>query len=248
MKYPILILTRDRPDQFLDMVNSILCLTDPDTYRLIICDNASTSPKMVAYLNLLESEGHTIIRNERNLLFEGLNPGLALVDTDFFLISDPDIVLNPKTPFHWILRLKEALEAMPMSKIGLALDVNFDYENDFTKGILEIESRYWKETMDIPGINQPCYVAAVDTTMAMYRRDTFEFWDKGMMFDKDHGITDANQIRQSEYNKRYYIPVARVAGDYTATHTGWDKSGKYAEDQAYYMKTCDAKVASTLSR
>jgi len=247
MKYPILILTRDRPDQFRDMVEAIAKLTDADTYRLIICDNASTSPKMIAYLAELEEAGHRIIRNKNNLLFEGLNPGLKEVDTDYFLISDPDIILNPSIPFHWILRFKETMDAVPMPKIGMALKVDFGYENDFTRKIQECEALYWRDTVTLPTINQPCFMGAIDTTMAMYRRDTYKFWHGEMLFDKDHGINSGNQIKQDEYNSRYYMPIVRVAGDYTATHTGWDKTGKYMEDHAYYSRSCNQQVASTLS-
>uniref|UniRef100_A0A6M3JXC2 Putative glycosyltransferase n=1 Tax=viral metagenome TaxID=1070528 RepID=A0A6M3JXC2_9ZZZZ len=246
MKHPILILTRDRPDQFRDMIESIRRSTDPDTYRLIICDNASTCPKMLDYLDLLEQQDCRVIHNKANLLFEGLNPGLAEVDADYFLISDPDIILNPKIPFHWILRLKEVLQNVMMPKIGLALDINFEEDNEFTRRITEGESQYWKDTISLPGISDPCYLGGIDTTMAMYRRDTFRYWDETMVFDKEHGVNSDEQIRQSEYSEKYYIPVSRVAGAYTATHTGWDRSGKYAEDQAYYLKTCNMNAASTI--
>lgn len=244
MRIPIIILTKERPDQLRDMVDSIEAYTDPRTYRLIICDNASTQPKMQEYLTFLDGR-HTVIRNETNLLLEGFNPGLALVDTEYFIISDPDIMLRNTLTQDWIYKLIKIMDEVRAPKVGLALNIKFNIQNERTKRVQKCEGGYWikksKATED-----PPAFIAPVDTTMCVLKRDSYRFWNDRLVFDKDHGITPEGYLTQDYYNfKKYRHPVIRVAGPFTAEHLGWDVHEKYKEDYEYYKNNCNLTIAST---
>lgn len=248
MKYPIIILSKERPLQLRDMVCSIVERTDPDTYEIIICDNDSRQPEMKEYLKSQE-EKHTIIYNPENNGFEGFNPGLKLVKTEFFILSDPDIVLNQKTPIDWILRLVETMKIFMTPKIGLALSIDLDVNIAFEKDVIEREQEYWGDTgsVEVANLGAPCFAAPVDTTLAMYRRDTYDFWiNRELHFNHGDGIAPAKIIHQNQYNPKYYVPTLRVAGNYAATHTGWDTSDRYKNDFEYYKHHCDLDLASTV--
>ena len=248
MKYPIVILSKERPDQLRDMVRSIEDRTDPDTYRLIICDNASTQKKMVEYLHVL-SKKHKVIHNPSNNGFEGFNPGLDEIDEEFFFLTDPDIILNKQIPQHWVLRFVHAMKTVMSPKMGVALDTScLDLKDSFQRQVVEREREYWEQagTIDIPSFQAPCYLAPVDTTLAIYRRDTYKFWvDQKLHFYYGDGISPSKQVHQNEYNEKYYIPTIRVAGNYTCQHTGWVMRDKYQNDFEYYKENCDLELAST---
>ena len=203
---------------------------------------------MVDYLESID-EKHTVIYNHENNGFEGFNPGLALVEEEFFILSDPDIILNPSMPAHWILRFVEVMRMVMTPKLGVALDISVLNANDkFQALVKERETEYWEHagTIDIPCIKSPCYLAPVDTTLAMYRRDTYKFWiDRNLHFNRGDGIDPQKQVPQSEHNEKYYIPPIRVAGDYTCQHTGWVMPVKYRDDFEYYKNHCDLDIAST---
>lgn len=247
MKTPIIILTKERPLQLKDMVDSIVAQTDKETYKIIICDNASTQPEMVAYLKSI-SDQHTIIRNKANEGFAGFNRALEKVNDEFFILSDPDIVLNPNMPPRWILRFKEVLKKVPVPKIGVALNIDFPVDTELTRRIRKRELEYWDGTMSVSDMEVPCYMAPIDTTLAMYRRDTYKFWRNDCLaFVPGEGIAGSKQIHQNQYNDKYYIPVLRIAGCFTCNHTGWDYDNRYAKDWEYYKDHCDKDLASTLN-
>lgn len=247
MKIPILILTLERPIQLRDMIVSIEANTDPSLYRLIICDNNSIHPDMVEYLKELEQK-HTVIRNGINMVFEGFNAGLKLVDTDYFILTDPDIMLTDKIPFNWPTLLRDILIERPeIPKVGLALDINFDKDTALTKWIRGCEAEAWRIPTKVTTVLDDCFITNTDTTMCMYRRDTFSYWKDGpLMFDKAHGIVDFGYLSQDFYNPKYMSKPIRMAGRFTAKHLGWYTDEKYLPNLYQYNSRCHKRISSTL--
>ena len=248
MKYPIVILAKERPVQLKEMIDSIVERTDDNTYRIIVCDNGSTQPEMVEYLKSIETK-HQVIYNGANNGFEGFNSGLNEVQEELFFLSDPDVVLSEIMPEHWILRFSEVMQTVMTPKLGVALDVErLDMKDEFQAMVKKRENEYWEHagTIDIPAIDAPCYLAPVDTTLAMYRRDTYDFWtENNLSFKMGNGIAPCKQIHQNQYNKKYYVPTVRVAGRFTCRHTGWEMPTLYQSDYEYYKTNCDLDIAST---
>lgn len=248
MKLPILILTRCRPLQLRDMVDSIRRVTPAGAYRIIICDNDSRQPEMIELLKELESDC-TVIRNGSNLVFEGLNPGLKLIQEEFFVISDPDIILNPLMPRNWIDLITGELRHSNAPKIGVALKIHYPESPVIGGRIKQIEKDHWVSKAIIPGIHDACYYAAIDTTFAVYRRDTFPHWQQTgrLFFSKDGGGLYNSGIVMQFYSARYGLPI-RVAGCFTAEHGGWYANPKYYPDYEWYKKHCAEGMSSSLLR
>ena len=95
----------------------------------------------------------------------------------------------------------------------------------------------------------PCYEAMTDTTLSMYRRDTYTYWNADtLLFDKDHGITKYGWIDsvQFNYNPQYKGIALRIAGPYTVEHLGWHIDRKYDEEFIFYRNNSKAmEIAST---
>jgi len=208
MKVPILILTNNRPTMLSDMITSIESYTDPETYKIIICDNNSQQKEMLELLDTLEKT-YTVIRNDTNNTFEGLNPGLKIVKNfhdKYFIISDPDIILNSNIPSNWVTKMCELLDKTNYPKVGLSLNISFENINNWTNFIITTEKRYWKKEckVNFEFLEADCYEALVDTTMAMYRHDTFTYWtNEVLQFDRDHGIVGGGWIHLGDFNPKY---------------------------------------------
>ncbi len=244
-KMPIVILCFERPDTLRDMVKSIESRTAHGTYEIILCDNGSTCPKMIKLLAELE-EKHTILRNGRNMGFAGLNAGLALCHNDFFIISDPDIILGLETPKTWIEDVVKVLKETQAPKVGLGLDIIGLPDDTFGKQGRENEKSYRKDKAVLSSIDEPAYYAPIDTTLAMCRRDTFHAWTQGGFIEIAEPHTLWGNYIPQMYNPKYPVSPIRLCGKYEATHGGWYFGTKYADDYRHYSRVCDMELAGTI--
>jgi len=246
-KIPIIILTMDRPIQFRDMMEALEARTDMDLVRVVVCDNGSTQPEMIEYLKTLESR-HRIIYNGSNMIFKGLNPALETVNEDYFIITDPDIIIGTEISKDWPVKTRELLEEQKdVPKTGLSLDINFQASTPLTNKIRFCEDAFWKSVVSTAVVPDVCYYAMTDTTMCMYRRDTFSFWDgSSVCFTEGAGIADGRYITQDMYNVKYPRHPIRMAGRFTAKHAGWYVDAKYLPDLEYYKARSNNIVASTI--
>lgn len=252
MKIPILVLTNNRPTMLRDMIESVEKYTEPDTYQIIICDNNTNQKEALDLLDELE-EKHIVIRNSDNKTFEGLNPGLARVKEfhdKYFIISDPDLKLKPEMPKDWISKMVEILDKTNYPKVGLSLDIDFEEENGWTDHIKHVESHQWKDKVNFDFLDSDCYEGWVDTTMAMYRHDTYTYWQDGSLrFDRAHGIVDDGWIKFGGYNKKYIDKALRINGKFTCEHLGWWLDRKYLVDfPHYYIQSLAIRISSSFQR
>lgn len=244
---PIILLTHNRPIQFVDCIESIEKHTDMNNVKIIVCDNGSTQPEMVSALSDV-SKRHEVIYNGSNMLFKGFNSGLSRVEGDYFILTDPDILLQEDIPKDWPNLLINILnERRDVPKVGLALYEGYDPSTRLIRMIKQCEKHSWDKQTNVNSVPDHCYHAATDTTMCMYRRDTYEFWKDGkLLFDEEHGIVPLNYITQDHYNSKYPSLPIRVAGRFTAIHAGWYIDKKYVPDIEYYRNGCDPIISSTL--
>jgi glycosyltransferase involved in cell wall biosynthesis len=237
----IIILTKERPQQLREMLTSIEDNTESGTYEIILCDNGSTYPKMIEYLSSLESK-YCVLYNKANLLFEGFNIGLnKITNDDFFILSDPDIVLNKNIPKNWIDLLKGILMQTKAPKVGMALRVD-DVDKDTYSCLGQWETQtMWSIKMMINGIE--CYKAPVDTTLAMYRRDTFSYW-----VNRQPQFHSRDFVVYQEYNRKYgnMMDCIRVGGNFIAKHCGWYYK-QYKEEMDYYKSVIVQKISSSVA-
>lgn len=193
--------------------------------EIVIIDNKSTWSSTREYLEHV-SERHNVIYRDNNdghqvwtspEIYENL-PAL-------FVLTDPDIGLNPDMPPDFVDVFKRISQRHQSERVGVALDISdpdkmFPYRfHDFGyDGMGEIpvgESQYWKRQVE--GEPREMYWAPVDTTFCLYNK---EFVGKG------------NHIR--------------VAGVFTAKHLPWYKDVNGISRYERYMMYKDASRVSSI--
>jgi len=149
-------------------------------------------------------------------------PTYALLP-DLFVLTDPDLELNPRMPADFLSHLAAVTEEFQVGKAGLALRID-DHEK-MRDGLLvngktpvwEFEQRFWRVKLgEVPKLG-PVYRARTDTTFALY-------------------------------NKRYFSPAAkfdavRVAGVFTCRHLPWYRdTGMPDLEAAEYFATANKQI------
>ena len=178
----------------LSFVKNFVKQVAPYTQHIFIVDNCSTyveqhkwydslqDPK-IRILKLAENYGHSVIDKY----------GEQLRIPPVFVLSDPDLELNPKMPLDAIDKLYALSLKYQRRRIGLALSIA-DYDQFLDgegKQIHDGESQYWQQR--IPDESYELYVSPTDTTFALHNR-TFQ--------------------------DRWYDNI-RIAGDFTCKHLPW---------------------------
>jgi hypothetical protein len=116
---------------------------------------------------------------------------------DKYIITDPDLLFNPKLPQNFIDILSTLSDQYQVGKVGFALDITNNINHtiiatDIKKSVVDWESQYWKNKLDHP--EYEIYNADIDTTFVLI-------------------------------NTKYYKPGSysgiRVAGDFTCIHRPW---------------------------
>jgi hypothetical protein len=139
-------------------------------HPIIILDNNSTFKPLLEYyitLKLELKERLTIYLLDKNYGHEVyiLKPHLL---PEIYVISDPDLELNPQMPVNAIEHLLAISNAYQLWKIGLALDITEPEKfisEEFAKLVCGIESSYYKH--NIGDSKYELYIASTDTTFCL---------------------------------------------------------------------------------
>ena len=185
--------------------------------KIIIVDNCSTYPPLLQYY-----EQQKAIKNSETvfqLIKMDSNYGSNVITNCFykflpevFVITDPDLKLNPKLPSNFLEQLYNISNIYKAYKVGFALDlsdsIKFNQEMKFRNMSIEKwESQFWRDK--ISDEKYELYKAEIDTTFAVY-------------------------------NKKYSTPRSlqiRVAGDFTCKHLPWYQDDFMPKDELdYYVK------------
>lgn len=186
-----------------------------------IVDNASSAPEMLVCLQQMETQGVEVLHRSENSgprLF--LDAAFYAALPEYFVITDPDLALNPQLPATFLEDLLALTEQYQIGKAGFALDISDRAalrperfaigDKEFT--IWEWEEKFWTQPLPpLPG-GDPVYNANIDTTFALY-------------------------------NKRYFDPgqyrrAVRVAGRFTCRHLPWYRECSLAaRELRTYQKT-----------
>jgi predicted O-methyltransferase YrrM len=184
---PIFILAYNNPTHVKAMVEQVQRFTQD--YSVV--DNASTFGPMKDYLTTIEPRVIHMDKNYGHSVY--YQPQVWDRAGDMFIITDPDLWLNPKMPSTVVSVLAELSVRYGVNKVGLALDITGPLRTDhrFTSGetIHEWESQFW--TKRIPHETYELYDAALDTTFCLFNKQV------------------------SGYS------AIRIAGDFTCKHRPW---------------------------
>jgi FkbM family methyltransferase len=199
-----------------------LCRINPALEAsLWILDNCSTDPETLAYL---ETVPVRVIRNATNQgpwISPTQNAAVYAELPELFVLTDPDLELNPNLPPTFLDTLAELAVTHGASKLGLALDISdpsLFLEGNYTEGrtIAEHEAQFW--TQRIPHPTYELYRAGLDTTFCVV-------------------------------NKRVYDTPSchiRIAGDFTAKHIPWYKQNPlYTLPENYAVCSAQTHISTT---
>ena len=162
-QYPVIITVRDR----LSCLRQLLqWLENSGQNDIWLCDNDSTYPPMVEFLNTTK---HRVKFNKFNLghrapWLSGLVPQLG--NERYFIVTDPDVVPIENTPTDVFEAFEHTLRSNPkIDKVGFSLKID-DLPDHFLHkaDVITWEKQFWQEVY-WPGY----YKAPIDTTFAMYR-------------------------------------------------------------------------------
>jgi len=179
--------------------------------RIIIIDNCSTYPPLLAYYKEIKDKT-TIHKMNHNYGHKAFWVNLRLFykyAKGYYVVTDADILLNEKTPLNFIEVFKKLLDDNKhVTKVGTALRID-DIPDSYPRKQEAIE--WEKKLCWAKEINKDLYDAPIDTTFALYRPG---------------------------YISGDFFRAIRVAGDFMARHGGWYVDGNHmTEEQLYYSKT-----------
>lgn len=161
-QFPVVINVRDRLSPLLLLLEWLELVGQREIW---LCDNASTYPPLVDFLN---STRHHVVFNDFNLghrapWLSGLVPEIG--NGRFFVVTDPDVVPTQECPTDALQFFKHSLQEHPeINKIGFSLKID-DLPDCFThkQTVIAWESQFWTTpAFDV------FYRAPIDTTFAMY--------------------------------------------------------------------------------
>jgi glycosyltransferase involved in cell wall biosynthesis len=171
---PVIIMTRNESKYIKECVASLLEAKSPN--RLIVVDNASTDQQHIdALTRLSESPDIHVIWCDGNRWVNNLDYAFACIeawglDFDFFALTDGDTVVS-KLGGDWLGTLvRQMSENLWLGKLGASIDLSNIENIEIMSKIHEAERQYYKR-MIAPGV----YLAPVDTTLALYRKDVFVY-------------------------------------------------------------------------
>jgi hypothetical protein len=188
----------------------------------IICDNNSTYPPMIEYLEEL-SKTHRVVRFDENLgprVFAESKEFLSIMP-EYFILTDPDLVFNKDLPTRFLEKMRRILDMYGVSKVGFAIDIEQTKDKFFdAQQVKKWEGSYWEKVVELYPEKDPLYSAPIDTTFCMYKKQNVINELKA----NPMGITSTSALR--------------IGGRFTCEHMGWWKEQPLTkEEEQYYNNT-----------
>lgn len=191
--------------------------------NIIICDNKSTYPPMIDLLEDLSSRYPVVLWGKN------MGPRVYVENKDicskmpkYFILTDPDLILNPDMPKTAIKKMRRIVDMYGASKAGLAIDIHSPDERERFFNAEQVdnwEARYWNVKMDQYPERDDLYAAPIDTTFALYNRDRF-----------------LSEIDHVEGRAACNTTGIRIAGRFTCRHMGWWAEQPLTDEEHEYYK------------
>lgn len=208
---PILIICRDKVSPLVQLVD---WLEVHGYQRIVLVDNASTYPPLLAYF---QRTPHQVVRHTENL-----GPYKSIWSTgvsdrfargSYFVVTDSDVVPDSACPgdavgfFHWALR---RFPSFVKAGFGLRID-DLPKHNELAESVRRWEHRFWTRRFA-----SNLYRADIDTTFALYRPDSPFVLE----------------------------PSIRTGKPYLARHQPWyADSNNRTDEERYYIEHCHPRMA-----
>lgn len=183
--------------------------------NIVIVDNKSTYPPLLEYYKNIESKIVIEImeKNYGHMVFFQNIHLQKKYGKGFFIITDADIVPNKNLPKDFMFQMLYHLMKYwkEITKVGFALRLDdIPNKNILKEKILNWENKFWKKQ-----INENIYIAAIDTTFAIYKPNY-----------------------PKRYNHLHFLLAHRFAKEFIAKHGGWYiDQNNLSEEQKFYVMT-----------
>jgi hypothetical protein len=215
---PVFIVNRNRHAA---MVQLIDWLRTGGTRKIVILDNASTYPPLLAYYDALP-KGVNVLRLPQNhgpyvLWQQGVH---EVLETPYVL-TDSDVVPTDDCPADLVGRLYETMRKYPdASKVGPALRIdNLPDGYADADTVRKWESQFWEHPV-APGV----FAAPIDTTFALYpAKAKFSIDDRALRLGRPYIVEHTPWYAQEHElsdEERYYRNHA------SKTFSNWSVRGK----------------------
>lgn len=162
---PCFVITRDRVSYTRLCVESLERFSDQLEIHLV--DHGSTWPAMLDYLDTSSHPVHRSPSRPPRSLW-GSEELTRVAGTGRYLVTDPDLVLDPDCPSDWLQRLDDELDyraaIKQLVKVGLSLRLDDLPPSSLTDAVCAWECGFWVERTD----SGQAWKAPVDTTLALY--------------------------------------------------------------------------------
>lgn len=221
MNIPILIISYNNYKYVQNTINQLRSINEQYVKDITIVDNNSSCRDTIKYLHSLD---HKIIFRSINngpRISREYNTDLYDQMPDKFVITDPDLEFNKKTPKNFIEILSDLSDKYNSHKTGLALNIS-DYDKMFSGNyyrgynIPDWEEQFWKNkvtdddySLDDKSIYAPLYYAGLDTTFNLVNK----------------------RVEREIGWKSWGITQIRVSGDFLANHIPW-----YIENKLFTLE------------
>lgn len=221
---PIVIVCFNNHEYVKNMISCIERINKNYLSNIVILDNNSQRKETLEFLRSTKLRTFLNTSNKGPWVTPHNNAELYNQLPQRFILTDPDLELNPDMPEHFIEDMVLLSDRYPWaSKIGLALDIS-DYELFFqgiytdNKTIQEHELQFWNNRIDDSEFS--LYKAPLDTTFCLV--------NKGLI---DH---PNNHIR--------------IAGNFTCKHLPWYRKNKVLSVyQNYILAKQNSNISTTSS-
>ena len=179
--------------------------------NLIIIDNASTYPPLLQYYQQIpykviymdQNYGHKVFWEQS--IFDEYRK-------DFYILSDPDVIPAAHCPEDFVEKMFYTLKKYPnIRKVGFSLKIDdFPVNGAFGPSVINWEKQFYEHKIKKDNV----YVAALDTTFALYLPD------------------------QVVNEKISFYTAMRTGYPYEAKHLPWYRiMGDITEEDEYYTNT-----------
>jgi hypothetical protein len=225
---PLIILHFNQPTYLRNLVNWWQWYRGDDPIHIL--DNVSTSPQALAALEELEKwPTVTVHRYEINAAKLNLRSFIdAHIKTDYYVISDADIMPHPATPPNFLEIFKHAIEVLGYHHVGFGLLTDIpEWTSSGMRSMAlknERNMRTQPITVEFEGVTFTGHRAPIDTTFALYTTKN-SGWE--------------NPVKGPDWNNALRL--------FDAFHLSWYLSDTPNAEMDTYYKTCNVPIGLSYS-
>ncbi|WP_199089674.1 glycosyltransferase [Bosea sp. ASV33] len=181
--------------------------------NVIIIDNASSYPPLLAYLDTIPFKVHRMTENYGHMVLFENETFKEEIDKNYFFLTDPDVLPVPECPNDFSFVFMDILLRNNLkNKVGFSLKID-DLPNHYElrDNVVAWESRFFNDKRTYKDIQ--IYDSPIDTTFALYRP-------------------------RREWRTTDFFAAFRVGAPYMARHLPWYRNlSKMTDEELFYKRT-----------